>query len=53
MGVNSDVVLPRDLLYAIAAKNPRTQKDLGAILEQVPWRLQRFGEQILEVLDEV
>lgn len=51
MGVNSDVVLPRDLLYSIASRNPRTERDLQAILQQVPWRRQRFGDQILEVLD--
>jgi ribonuclease D len=53
MGVNSDVVLPRDLLYSIASRNPRTERDLRAVLEQVPWRRQRFGEQILEILDGV
>lgn len=51
MGVNSDVVLPRDLLYSIASRNPRTERDLQAVLEQVPWRRQRFGDQILEILD--
>jgi ribonuclease D len=51
MGVNSDVVLPRDLLYSIASRNPRTERDLQAILQQVPWRRQRFGDQILQVLD--
>ncbi|HZD57055.1 MAG TPA: HRDC domain-containing protein [Anaerolineales bacterium] len=53
MGVNSDVVLPRDLLYSIASRNPHTERDLQAVLEQVPWRRQRFGDQILEVLDGV
>lgn len=53
MGVNSDVVLPRDLLYSIASRNPRTERDLQAILEQVPWRRQRFGDQILEILDRI
>ena len=53
MGVNSDVILPRDLLYSIASRNPRTERDLQAILQQVPWRKQRFGDQILEVLDGV
>jgi ribonuclease D len=51
MGVNSDVVLPRDLLYAVASKNPRTSRDLKKILEQVPWRFEHFGDQILDVLD--
>lgn len=53
MGVNSDVVMPRDLLYTIASKNPRVERDLNAILEEVPWRRERFGEEILEVLDGV
>lgn len=50
MGVKSDVVLPRDLLSAIADSNPRQPKDLAAILKEVPWRMERFGEQILEAL---
>ncbi|HEX6304218.1 MAG TPA: HRDC domain-containing protein [Anaerolineales bacterium] len=53
MGVNSDVVMPRDLLYTIASKNPRLERDLNTILQEVPWRRERFGEEILEVLDGV
>jgi ribonuclease D len=53
MGVSSDVVLPRDLLYEIASQNPRQMKDLGVILDQVPWRLERFGDDILGALDQV
>ncbi len=52
MGVKSDVVLPRDLMTAIAEQNPRNLKDLGGVLEEVPWRLKTFGGQILEVLAE-
>lgn len=52
MGVKSDVVLPRDLMTAIAEHNPRSLKDLGGVLEEVPWRLKTFGGQILEVLAE-
>lgn len=51
MGVSSDVVLPRDLLYEIAAKNPRGEGDLIEILVQVPWRMEHFGDEILGVLD--
>ena len=50
MGVNSDVVLPRDLLYAVAGQNPRSKAELAEILNEVPWRMDRFGEQILERL---
>ena len=50
MKVGSDVILPRDLIYAIAEANPKTQKDLAEILQEVPWRLKHFGEEIMEVL---
>jgi ribonuclease D len=50
MGVKSDVVLPRDLLYAIAELNPRHSEGLANILRDVPWRLERFGAQILVIL---
>jgi len=51
MGVKSDVVLPRDLLYAIAEHNPHHSEGLADILSNVPWRMERFGEQIMNVLE--
>ena len=51
MGVKSDVVLPRDLLYKIAEVNPRHPDDMEDLLDEVPWRLAHFGEQILGVLE--
>ncbi len=53
MKVSSEVILPRDLLYAIAYHNPHTFQDLASLLHQVPWRLQHFGSEILGVLAEV
>ncbi len=50
MGVNSDVILPRDLLYSLAEHNPRNSEDLAAALKDVPWRLEHFGGEILEVI---
>jgi ribonuclease D len=52
MGVKSDVILPRDLMNAIAEQNPRGMEDLKMVLEEVPWRLKNFGGQILKVLGE-
>ena len=52
MGVKSDVVLPRDLLYAIAEGNPRSAGELGEVLSGVPWRMEHYGDQILRVLVE-
>jgi ribonuclease D len=53
MQVKSDVVLPRDVLYTIAARDPGNLKELGELMTQIPWRLERFGEQILATLSQV
>jgi len=47
MDVESDVVLPRSLLLALAERGPT---DLNLIMKNSPWRLERFGSQILHVL---
>ncbi|HEX8993323.1 MAG TPA: HRDC domain-containing protein [Anaerolineales bacterium] len=47
MDVESDVVLPRSLLLALAESGPR---DMRRILGASPWRLEHFGDQILKVL---
>jgi ribonuclease D len=47
MGVPSDVVLPRDLMYEIAYSDPAYKTDLQALLKDVPYRYKTFGEQIL------
>lgn len=46
MGVESDVVLPKDVMEAIARVNPNGQGELVDLMQDVPWRLARFGEQI-------
>jgi ribonuclease D len=50
MGVKSDVVMPRDLLFAIAEDNPKNLQELSSVLKDVPWRLEHFGGQILQAL---
>ena len=50
MGVKSDIVLPRDLLYAIAERDPNLQDELAELMRDNPWRLEHFGGQILYVL---
>jgi ribonuclease D len=47
MEVESDVVLPRGLLLALA---DRGAQGLEAIMGPSPWRLRHFGEQIAAVL---
>ena len=50
MGVNSDVVLPRELLNALASLNSASGEEINAILALVPWRLENFGDEILNLL---
>jgi ribonuclease D len=50
MKVNSAVVLPRDLLYKTIAENPHNRAELDAVLEEVPWRREKFGDDILSVI---
>ena len=47
MGVESDVVLPRSLLLALAEGGP---DGLQAVMKSSPWRWQRFGQQIARVV---
>ena len=47
MEVESDVVLPRDLLLALAEGG---REQLQAVMRGSPWRLNRFGEAISEIL---
>jgi ribonuclease D len=47
-GVESDIILSRDAMWAIAHENPQTREALAAILG--PWRLKTYGEELLDVL---
>jgi ribonuclease D len=49
--VESDIILPRDLLHLLAAKNPQTPQALTDCLADVPWRRDRYGEEILKILN--
>jgi ribonuclease D len=48
MDVKSDVVLPRDLLYELAEKAPKDMEALAEVMAETRWRLERFGEEILD-----
>jgi ribonuclease D len=50
MEVSSDVVLPRDLMIALAERAPGEMGELQDVLCDVPWRLEHFGQDILYVL---
>ncbi len=48
--VESDIVLPRDLMTSIAEQNPKHAPELARILCDAPWRMQQYGSDILKVL---
>jgi len=50
LGVPSDVVLPRDVLTRIAWEHPAGMQDLEAQMQDVPYRFDRFGDEILHVI---
>ena len=50
MGVESDVVLPKSMLYELAEANPQTLDQVAQIMASTPWRREQFGEQILNVI---
>lgn len=49
-GVESDVILSRDALWAIAHRNPATTAELAELNVLGPWRLATYGAGILQVL---
>ncbi len=51
MKVESDVILPRDVMQAISESNPQDMNALETIMESVPYRFKRFGAEILRVIN--
>ena len=50
VGVESDIILPKNWMHLIAERNPKNLDDLAALMPHAPWRLEQFGEQILKAL---
>jgi ribonuclease D len=48
--LESDIILPKGWMHAIAEKNPQTLEELSAIMTDSPWRLEHFGAEILKVI---
>jgi ribonuclease D len=50
--VESDIVLPRDIMERAAKEHPKTAGELETIMASVPWRLKTYGMEILATLGE-
>jgi ribonuclease D len=51
-GVESDVVLPRDLLEEIAKVNPHSDQELSQIMHDMPERFNLYHAFIMDTLKE-
>ncbi len=51
MKVESDIILPKPMLYAIAELGPRDLEKLKILMHDSPWRYKHFGEAILKSLE--
>lgn len=49
-GVESDVIISREALWALALRAPAHLDDLHTIRELGPWRIATYGQEILDVL---
>jgi ribonuclease D len=50
LSVESDVVLPKDILEDIACVDPQNLEDLGRVMESVPYRYKTYAEEIIKVI---
>ena len=51
LGFESDLVLPRPFMQLIAEKNPQTINELAELMPHSPWRLEHYGQEILNKLN--
>lgn len=49
-GVESDVIVPKDVLMDIARRAPQTLQDLNAVLGLGPTRREKYGEEIVKLM---
>ncbi|TFH36766.1 MAG: ribonuclease D [Anaerolineales bacterium] len=48
--VESDIILPRDLMESLARLAPNDSNSLRALMQPLAWRFQTYGSEILNVL---
>ena len=50
ISVESDIILPKSWMYAIAECNPGSMDELAVLMPHSPWRLEHFGTDILKAI---
>ncbi len=49
-GVESDVIIPREALWEMARRTPRTIEELATLEQLGPWRREAYGHELLDIL---
>jgi ribonuclease D len=52
-GVESDVIIPKDVLWALAQTPPRLVGELDTIPGFGPWKREKYGEELVQLLARV
>ena len=52
-GLESDIILPKSWMQAIAEKDPRNLAELAALMPESPWRLKHYGQEMLAALSKI
>jgi ribonuclease D len=48
--VDSDIILPREIMWSIACEAPLTRKKLRQLMKPLEWRFEQYCDDILEVI---
>jgi ribonuclease D len=48
--VDSDIILPREIMWTIANEAPQTKKKLHQLMKPLEWRFLKYGDEILRVV---
>jgi ribonuclease D len=49
-GVESDIIMPREMLWDIARSAPRDKVGLKQVMSPMQWRFQKYGAEIINIL---
>jgi superfamily II DNA helicase RecQ len=52
-GVDSDVIISKNVLWVLAEAAPKSLADMQGIVGLGPWRLSNYGTELLEVLQKI
>jgi ribonuclease D len=52
-GVESDVIVSKDVLWVLAERAPANLNDMQGIPGLGPWRLSHYGDELLEIIRQV